>query len=149
MLIKLYRNAFLFFGIFAYISAGRGVLARRAAPAYTRSVHVHRVTEPSSPASSAPRLHSVHTFQQPIRWRVYSSMSRPRERSSAPRLKVCLTFFRGAGNLLFISGTDTQQSLRKGYGRRRQQVSSAALLRIHSIVCGWYSLVILKLDGFC
>ena len=54
---------------------------RRAAPAYTRSVHVQRAV------------------QQPIRWRVYSSMSRPRERSSAPRAKVCLTFFRGAGNL--------------------------------------------------
>ena len=37
--------------------------ARRAAPAYTRSVHVHRATEPSCPASPAPRLRAVHTIQ--------------------------------------------------------------------------------------
>ena len=38
--------------------------ARRAAPAYTRSVHVHRAAEPSSPASPAPRRTHVSTASQ-------------------------------------------------------------------------------------
>ena len=38
--------------------------ARRAAPAYTRSVYVHRATEPSSSASPAPRRTHVWTANQ-------------------------------------------------------------------------------------
>ena len=38
--------------------------AYRAAPAYTRSVHVHRAAEPSSPASPAPCRTHVSTANQ-------------------------------------------------------------------------------------
>ena len=41
--------------------------ARRAAPAYTRSVHVHRAAKPSSPASPAPRRTHVSTANQVAR----------------------------------------------------------------------------------
>ena len=40
--------------------------ARPAAPAYTRSVHVHRAVEPSSPASHAPRRTHVSTANQVV-----------------------------------------------------------------------------------
>ena len=42
----------------------RQARGRRAAPAYTRSVHVHRAAEPSSPASPAPRRTHVSTANQ-------------------------------------------------------------------------------------
>ena len=38
--------------------------ARRAAPAYTRSVHVHRAAKPSSPALPTPRRTHVSTANQ-------------------------------------------------------------------------------------
>ena len=85
-------------------------VARRAAPAYTRSVHVHRAAEPSSPGLSP--LRAVHTFEQPIRWRVYSSTSLPRDGSSAPRAEVRLTFFRVAVNLPIHLCIPSRNSLR-------------------------------------
>ena len=76
----------------------RTASARRAGP--LQHTHVQcTCTEPPSRLLPLPPLRAVHTFQQPIRWRVYSSTSLPRDGSSAPRVEVRLTFFRGAGNL--------------------------------------------------
>ena len=75
------------------VNRGGKRAARQAAPAYTRSVHVHRAAEPTSPASLAPRRTHVSTANQ-VAWVQFDIAA-----SSAPRAKICLTFFRGAGNL--------------------------------------------------
>ena len=83
------------------ICCGRSKQRRQARGAPGRSsIYTFSARAPSR-LLPLPLLSVVHTFQQPIRWRVYSSMSRPRERSSAQK---SASLFSGALTIsLFIS----------------------------------------------
>ena len=79
--------------------------ARRAAPAYTRSVHVHRADEPSSGLLPLSPLRAVHTFEQPIRWRVYIVRRRCSETAAVRHAQKSASLFSGAIAISpFISG---------------------------------------------
>ena len=74
--------------------------ARRAAPAYTRSVHVHRAAEPSSPASPAPRRTHASTANQVACVQFDPAAARAQQRAARKSLPH---FFPGRWQSLYSS----------------------------------------------
>ena len=103
--------------------------ARQAAPAYTRSVHVHRAAEPSSPASPAPLRTHVSTANQVACVQYHVAAAREQQRraqKSASLFSRALAislyihlWYKETHFPLFLEGAE-RGGVRRGRGRVRR-----------------------------